>query len=190
MATYLSVASFIISALALVVAGYIAYRNYLEKARIDIGLGASIDLIYSSSKQPGKIHLDCSFTNGGARLGIVKKVVLLAHSTPSGEEIELPWSSFYKHNEKGEVVYEDPVHSVLVKGKESISKRIEFLAEKPIQWKVGTYEFEVRGWRNEEDINSLPSLKVGFSVSLDENTANNLTKKTSTPRHLPITITY
>ncbi len=190
MAIYLSVASFIISALALIVAGYIAYRNYLEKARIDIDLVTSMNLVCSSSNQPGKIHLDCSFTNGGARLGIVKKVVLLAHSIPSGEEIELPWGSFYKYNEKGKVEYEDPVHSVLVKGKESISKRIEFLAEKPIQWEVGTYDFEMRGWRNEEDINSLPSLRAGFSVSLDEKTANNLAKETSTSRYVPVTITY
>lgn len=69
-------------------------------------------------------------------------------------------------------------------------RRIEFSTEEPIQWKAGTYEFELRGWRNEEDTNSAPSLTVSFSVSLDEKTANNLTKETSTSRYLPITITY
>jgi len=189
-AIYLSIASFFISAVALIIAGYIAYRNYLEKGRIDISLGETVDLVHPSSDQLERIHLNCSFANRGAKLGVVKKLVLLARSAPLDREIELLWNSFYNHNEKGEVVYEDHVHPVLVKGKESVFRRIEFSTGEPIQWKAGTHELELRGWRNEEDIESLPSLRVGFSVSLDEKTANNLTKETSTSRYLPITITY
>ena len=137
MAIYLSIASFFISGVALIIAGYIAYRNYLEKGRIDISIGGTIDLVHPSSDQLGKVHLDCSFTNRGVKLGVVKKLVLLARSTPFDREIELPWNSFHKYNEKGEVVYEDHVHSVLVRGRESVFKRIEFSIEKPIQWKAG-----------------------------------------------------
>lgn len=42
MAIYLSIVSFLISAVALVVAGYIAHRNYLEKGRVAISIGGTI----------------------------------------------------------------------------------------------------------------------------------------------------
>ncbi len=190
MVVYLSVASFVASIVASVFAGYIAYKNYIEKARIVIYTGGSMTIVSSSEDQLGRIHLDCSIANRGAKLGLINGVMLTIHSPPPDEEIQLPWHSFHRYEGKGEPVFEENAHSIMVKAKDSEFKRIQFLAEQPIQWKVGNYRFELSAWFNEREITSLPNFQRVFFADLNQKMVRDLSKRNSTSQYFRTTIVY
>ncbi len=58
-----------VSIIALIILVYVAYKNYFEKAKIEISVGESINLVPSSGGQSDKVHLNCTFVNKGAKLG-------------------------------------------------------------------------------------------------------------------------
>jgi len=190
MVVYLSVTSFVASIVASVFAGYIAYKNYIEKARIVIYTGGRMTLVSSSKDQLGRIHLDCSIANRGAKLGLINGVVLTIHSPPLDEQIQLSWHSFHRYEGEDEPVFEENTHSIMVKGKDSVFKRIEFLTEQPIQWKVGNYKFELSAWFNERDISSLPNFQSIFFADLNQKMVRDLSKRNSTSQYFPVPIVH
>ncbi len=190
MVVYLSVASFVASIVASVFAGYIAYKNYIEKARIVIYTGGNMTLVSSSKDRLGRIHLDCSIANRGAKLGLINRVVLTIHSPPLDEQIQLPWDSFHRYEGKGEPVFEKDAYLIILKGKDSVFKRIQFVTEQPIQWKAGNYKFELSAWFNERDINSAPNFQSIFFADLDQKMVRGLSKSNSTTQYFHTSIVY
>lgn len=156
----------IIGIITLSVLGYTVYKEFVEKAKIKIFVGDTIDLVRDTDGQSRKIHLTCNFANRSAKLGVVHKIVLVLRSSFLKREAGFLWNLFYRYQQGRNAVPESKPYPIPVKGKENVFQGIEFVTEPPVQWKAGQYHFTLMGWVNKRDINSKPNVKSRFSVTL------------------------
>ena len=198
----MTLASIIISIIALIVSGIVAWKNYISPFRITVHCSnprlepGKLDLGNGRAVIRFAVILPLCFVNSGARDGIISDIVLIVRSAQN-VWLFLPffYTSYNMQTEStlGKKLTDDPsnepFYSIHLLGKERVCKSIVFvslpnerfpLGDKPLL--PGKYSFQVQtleaGKRDYE-------LKKTFHISLSEGEINEFTSPASPTYLIP-----
>lgn len=144
------------------------YKQHLAAAAVDAHVGDGIGLTLHSDGRTNSVHLDCTFTNSGAQMGVLQKLVLMC-TGPDKHRTRFNWELFYTYDGMSAKPSERP-HSIVVAQKGSTFVHIQFNCEGDHDWIQGTHELELLGWCN-IDCMEWPNVKKRFKVEIGEGEA-------------------
>ena len=189
----MEIAGFVIGVIALLISGFLAWNNYLSRARIRIVCGnPRLEPAPLKLEDGGKVIrfsaiLPLHFINNGAREGVISDIILLVKS----EQNEWSFQPFLytKYSIKtepsfGKKVFDDPhsepFYPVHLAGKSKLYKPIVFALLKHENFPFGNnplapgnYNFEVRAL---EAGKKEYETKLAFNLDLNEDRVENLSK--------------
>ncbi|MFC1678700.1 hypothetical protein ACFL2T_00570 [Elusimicrobiota bacterium] len=156
-----------IALFALALSGWVFYRNTLMPASIKVCVGDSIDIVkHYGPDMPNSIQVACTFTNEGAKTGVIEKMALVIHPAEGPPHL-LRWSIFFKYEKGYRATPKEKVHAIPVLARHTHFEGIQFAAFDEIAWSPGKYRIELLGWFNrncEED----PNIRHDLNVTVTE----------------------
>lgn len=151
----------IIAGAALLMSGFILFRDYLLPAKIKMFFGDSFQIVHADRN---KIQINFNFTNSRNKLSVINKLAGIL-SSPNGNGYNYVWNIFYKLEGNSALPDRFPT-SIAVLTKSSVFQGVEFISDDRFTWIEGKYEFNIQGWANRgtSKTNNL-SAKVIFSLN-------------------------
>lgn len=148
---------------------YTFYKSFLEKAKVSLYPGDSVNFVISRGGSVTKFHLRCNLVNNGTKAGTVHHLEALVHC-PNGKIYRFFWKLFFEYTTGGAAVQKgtDP-YPIAVMAKNSDLIFIEFeigSGQQTPHWPPGEYEFQIIGWVNKKNRNQTENLKSVFHVEI------------------------
>lgn len=122
-----SIAPIAISSIALALSLFSLFLSQLQPARIQVHPS---EFAYLRTLRDNLLTLNLylSFTNNGARPGVVRKVAILLHPPGKSEGYILQAAFFDRLDEKGNYIQESVVGPIPVDGHQTVSRQIRFIS--------------------------------------------------------------
>lgn len=164
------IAPITISSIALALSLFSLFLSQLQPARIQVH-SSEFAYLKTAPDDLLRLNLYLTFTNNGARLGVVRKVAVLLQPPGKSDGYILQAAYFDRLDVKGDITWESVIGPIPVDGHNTVSRQIRFLSarDRPGDYRAllvrGEYRATVLVWTSTD---TRPTITIPFSFMLSD----------------------